>query len=62
MRTFKLIFLLFFGLTLTAHATTLDSLGLKKESNKTYIVYKVGNKQTLFSILKKYNPELLEDW
>jgi len=60
MRTYKLIFLLVFGFTLATKATTLDSLGLKKESNKTYIVYKVGNKQTLFSILRKYNLSLAE--
>jgi LysM repeat protein len=60
MRTFKLLFFLVFGFTLATKATTLDSLGLKKESNKTYIVYKVGNKQTLFSILKKYNLSLTE--
>lgn len=60
MRTFKLLFFLVFGFTLATKATTLDSLGLKKESNKTYIVYKVVNKQTLFSILKKYNLSLTE--
>lgn len=60
MRTFKLLFFLVFGLTVATKANTLDSLGLKKESNKTYIVYKVGNKQTLFSILKKYNLSLTE--
>jgi LysM repeat protein len=60
MRTCKLIILLVLGFAMTANAVTLDSLGLKKESNKTYIVYKVGNKQTLFSILKKYNLSLAE--
>lgn len=60
MRTFNLIFLLVFGLALATKASSLDSLGLKKENNKTYIVYKVGSKQTLFSILKKYNLSLTE--
>jgi LysM repeat protein len=60
MRTFKLIFLLVFGFILATKASSLDSLGLKKESNKTYIVYKVGSKQTLFAILKKYNLSLAE--
>jgi LysM repeat protein len=60
MRTFKLLFLLVFGLTLATKATSLDSLGLKKENSKTYIVYKVGPKQNLFSILKKYNLSLTE--
>ena len=41
-------------------SVSVDSLGLKKENNKTYIVYKVGNKQTLFSILKRYNLSLTE--
>lgn len=41
-------------------ANKLDSLGLKKENNKTYIVYKLGQKQTLFSVLKKYNLSLAE--
>jgi LysM repeat protein len=37
-----------------------DSLGLKKENNKTFIVYKLGAKQTLFSVLKRYNLSLTE--
>lgn len=41
-------------------ASTLDSLGLKKENNKTFILYKLGPKQTLFSILKRYNISLTE--
>jgi LysM repeat protein len=39
---------------------TLDSLGLKKENNKTYLVYKIGAKQSLYSILKRYNLSLTE--
>ena len=38
----------------------LDSLGLKKESNKTYLVYKIGPKQNLFNVLKRYNLSLTE--
>ncbi|MHA8063362.1 septal ring lytic transglycosylase RlpA family protein [Aquirufa aurantiipilula] len=41
-------------------AITVDSLGLKKENNKTYIVFKVGPKQSLFSILRRYNLSLTE--
>jgi len=38
----------------------IDSLGLKKDNNKTYIVYKVENKQPLYSILKRFNLSLTE--
>ncbi|MHA8049551.1 LysM peptidoglycan-binding domain-containing protein [Aquirufa sp. ROCK-SH2] len=44
----------------TSNASTLDSLGLKKENNKTFILYKLGPKQSLFSILKRYNISLTE--
>jgi LysM repeat protein len=40
--------------------STLDSLGLKKENNKTFILYKLGPKQSLYFILKKYNISLTE--
>ncbi len=54
-------FLLFFILiSAPIFSNKLDSLGLKKENNKTYIVYKLGAKQTLFSVLKKYNLSLTE--
>jgi LysM repeat protein len=35
-------------------------LGLKKENNKTFLLFKVGPKQSLFSILKRYNLSLTE--
>jgi LysM repeat protein len=35
-------------------------LGLKKENNKTFLLFKVGPKQSLFSILKRYNLSLNE--
>ena len=41
-------------------ASVVDSLGLKKESSKTYIVYKMGNKQPVLSVLKRYNLSLAE--
>lgn len=54
-------FLLFFITMASAVASNkLDSLGVKKENNKTYIVYKFANKQTLFSVLRKYNLSLAE--
>lgn len=54
-------FLLFFITMASAVASNkLDSLGVKKENNKTYIVYKFTNKQTLFSVLRKYNLSLAE--
>jgi len=52
--------LLFVCLSTQLVANKVDSLGLKKENNKTFIVYKLGNKQTLFSVLKKYNLSLTE--
>ncbi len=54
-------YLLFF-ICLSAHifANKVDSLGLKKENNKTFIVYKLGAKQSLFSVLKRYNLSLTE--
>jgi LysM repeat protein len=44
----------------SAFGSQIDSLGLKKENNKTYIVYKVENKQPLYSILKHFNLSLTE--
>ena len=50
----------FFCLLSLAKANMVDSLGLKKESSKTYIVYKMGNKQPILSVLKRYNLSLAE--
>lgn len=44
----------------SAFGNPIDSLGLKKENNKSYIVYKVENKQPLYSILKHFNVSLTE--
>jgi LysM repeat protein len=44
----------------SAFASPIDSLGLKKDNNKAYIVYKVENKQPLYSILKHFNLSLTE--
>ena len=63
MKNYKLTLLIafLFGLNLTMKAaSTLDSLGLKKENNKTFLLFKVGPKQSLFSILKHYNLSLNE--
>lgn len=57
---FTLLFAFLIGLNLAAKAITLDSLGLKKENNKTFLLFKVGPKQSLFSILKRYNLSLTE--
>ena len=54
-----LFILLCLGIT-SAFGSPIDSLGLKKENNKTYIVYKVENKQPLYSILKHFNLSLTE--
>ncbi len=58
----SLILFLFICLGFSAQikAMTVDSLGLKKENNKTYVVFKVGPKQSLFSILRRYNLSLSE--
>jgi LysM repeat protein len=56
--TLVLAFLL--GLSFLSNANTLDSLGLKKENNKTFLLFKVGPKQSLFSILKRYNLSITE--
>ena len=62
MKNYKLTLLIafLFGLSLNVEASTLDSLGLKKENNKTFLLFKVGPKQSLFSILKRYNLSLSE--
>lgn len=62
MKNYKLTLLIafLFGLQLSSEASTLDSLGLKKENNKTFLLFKVGPKQSLFSILKRYNLSLSE--
>jgi len=62
MKNYKLTLLIafLFGINLAAKATTVDSLGLKKENNKTFLLFKVGPKQSLFSILKRYNLSLTE--
>jgi LysM repeat protein len=54
-----LFVLLSVGIT-SAFGSPIDSLGLKKDNNKTYIVYKVENKQPLHSILKHFNLSLTE--
>ena len=54
-----LFILLCLGIT-SAYGSPIDSLGLKKDNNKTYIVYKVENKQPLHSILKHFNLSLTE--
>ncbi|MFM6943609.1 MAG: LysM peptidoglycan-binding domain-containing protein, partial [Aquirufa sp.] len=62
MKKYKLTLLIAFlcALQLSTKASTLDSLGLKKENNKTFLLFKVGPKQSLFSILKRYNLSLSE--
>jgi LysM repeat protein len=37
-----------------------DSVGLKKENGKSYVLYKVEPKQTLFSIVKRYGSSVAE--
>ncbi len=62
MKNYKLTLLIaiLIVLNLAAKATSLNSLGLKKENNKTFLLFKVGPKQSLFSILKRYNLSLTE--
>lgn len=62
MKNYKLTLLIafLFALQFSTEASTLDSLGLKKENNKTFLLFKVGPKQSLFSILKRYNLSLTE--
>ncbi|MFL0162672.1 septal ring lytic transglycosylase RlpA family protein [Aquirufa salirivi] len=59
-KSFILFLFICVGISLQINAITVDSLGLKKENNKTYIVFKVGAKQSLFSILRRYNLSLTE--
>lgn len=37
-----------------------DSIGIKKEAGKTFVLYKVEPKQTLFSIVKRYGSSVSE--
>jgi len=37
-----------------------DSIGIKREAGKTFILYKVESKQTLFSIVKRYSSSVAE--
>jgi len=61
MNSNKLILLILLCLgSIRTFGNTPDSLGLKKDNNKTYIVYKVENKQSLHSILKHFNLSLYE--
>jgi LysM repeat protein len=62
MKNYKLTLLIafLFALQISSEASTLDSLGLKKENNKTFLLFKVGPKQSLFSILKRFNLSLSE--
>lgn len=62
MKNYKqtLLIAFLFALQLSSEASSLDSLGLKKENNKTFLLFKVGPKQSLFSILKRYNLSLSE--
>jgi LysM repeat protein len=62
MKNYKLTLLIavLFGINLALSANSVDSLGLKKENNKTFLLFKVGPKQSLFSILKRYNLSLAE--
>lgn len=46
--------------SISGMSNSLDSLGLKKENNKTYLVYKIGPKQTLYTVLKRFNLSLTE--
>ena len=39
---------------------TKDSVGLKKEGGKSYVLFKVEPKQTLFSIVKRYGSSVAE--
>lgn len=43
-----------------SEASIKDSVGVKNEGGKTYVIYKVAPKQTLFSIVKKYGSSISE--
>ncbi len=63
MQIYKIRYTILFFMLLGAFngmSNSLDSLGLKKENNKTYLVYKIGAKQSLFSVLKRFNLSLTE--
>jgi LysM repeat protein len=51
---------LIFLSTTSVVGMAVDSLGLKKENNKTYLVYKFGAKQSLFNVLKRFNLSVTE--
>ncbi|MEA5459759.1 LysM peptidoglycan-binding domain-containing protein [Arcicella sp. LKC2W] len=40
--------------------TVKDSIGLKREGGKSFVLYKVAPKQTLFSIVKRYGSSVAE--
>jgi LysM repeat protein len=45
----------------TSNATILkDSVGVKKEAGKTFVLYKIEPKQTLYSIVKRYGSSVAE--
>jgi LysM repeat protein len=55
--TTSLIVLTYF----TSNATILkDSVGVKKEAGKTFVLYKIEPKQTLYSIVKRYGSSVAE--
>jgi len=56
----KILLFCLLSLSQMAYANILDSLGLKKESSKTYIVYKMGTRQPIITVLKRYNLSLAE--
>lgn len=43
-----------------SNGMALDSIGIKKESGKTFVLHKVEPKQTLFSIVKRYGSSIEE--
>lgn len=63
MKTFKFVlasFCLVVLFNVQASTLSVDSLGLKKENNKTFLVYKIGAKQSLYHVLKRFNLSLTE--
>ena len=48
------------SLTSLAEGIVKDSVGLSKEGGKTFVIYKVQPKQTLYSIVKKYGSSISE--
>ncbi len=43
-----------------SHEMMKDSVGIKKEAGKTFVLFKVEPKQTLFSIVKRYGSSVAE--